>query len=174
MLWLHINQLSTLPDEITRLTELEVLNITKNPKITELPLAVTSLTNLKELWLHDNQLHTLPAAIARLTKLEILNISNNRLTRVPYVLGSLANFQELFMDDNPLEFDGMDVIAYQAWDEAEDKLTLLRRAWKLIVARMNFRARAVHAIKRWVGTDSAALAAAQKRLPAHLYNELLL
>ncbi|MDZ8089727.1 MAG: leucine-rich repeat domain-containing protein, partial [Nostoc sp. DedQUE12b] len=54
-----------------------------NIKLTEIPEAIASLTQLQQLNLSYNQLTELPEAIASLTQLQQLYLSNNRLTQLP-------------------------------------------------------------------------------------------
>ena len=52
-------------------------------KLTEVPEAIASLTQLQLLYLDNNKLTELPEALASLTQLRQLNLSNNQLTEVP-------------------------------------------------------------------------------------------
>jgi len=52
-------------------------------RLTELPEAIASLTQLQTLDLSNNELTELPEAIASLTQLQSLNLWNNQLTELP-------------------------------------------------------------------------------------------
>ena len=71
-------------------------------KLTELPDAIASLTQLQSLNLSDNRLTELPAAIASLTQLETLDLSNNQLTELPEAVGSLIQLKTFYLSDNQL------------------------------------------------------------------------
>ena len=58
-------------------------------ELTTLPPEIGKLTNLKELRLSDNQLIRLPPEIGILTKLESLSVNNNRLNELPPEIGKL-------------------------------------------------------------------------------------
>ena len=66
------NQLTSLPPEIEKLTNLTGLNLANN-KLTSVPLEITKLTSLTSLDLGYNKLTSLPPEIAKLTKLRALN-----------------------------------------------------------------------------------------------------
>jgi serine/threonine protein phosphatase PrpC/Leucine-rich repeat (LRR) protein len=122
-LYLMRNQLSALPDELTRLVELEQLNLSFNC-FDALPECVTQLTSLTELLLCGNRFGELPAGLASLplvhvdlmsnfmaalpsvvpslTRLTQLNVRRNRLTALPDAMASLVHLKSLDAGENEL------------------------------------------------------------------------
>ena len=98
---LRNNQLSSLPSEIAQLTNLTDLDLTNN-QLTSLPPEITRLTNLTDLDLSQNELTILPAEIARLTNLTYLHLAHNQLTRLPAEIGGLTNLDTLLLGYNQL------------------------------------------------------------------------
>src|SRR5262249_5010125 len=75
-------KLSTLPEAIGHLSQLEVLYLYGN-RLSTLPEAIGQLSRLRALYLHGNRLSTLPEAIGQPSRLQKLNISGNRLSTLP-------------------------------------------------------------------------------------------
>ena len=104
-----------------------------NNQLTELPAEIGKLTNLTELYLHANQLTELPAEIGKLTNLKRLDISDNKLTSLP--AGILDSGLEIrwewkdngiILKDNPLESPPVEVVkrgtkAVRRWFEAMEE-----------------------------------------------------
>ncbi|MEA1863648.1 MAG: leucine-rich repeat domain-containing protein [Euryarchaeota archaeon] len=95
------NQLTTLPPEIGKLTNLTWLNLHDN-QLTTLPPEIGKLTNLTWLNLHDNQLTALPSEIAELKSLTVLYLSYNKLTALPLEISELKSLTTLYLGENPL------------------------------------------------------------------------
>ncbi|XP_076938775.1 plant intracellular Ras-group-related LRR protein 9-like [Bidens hawaiensis] len=80
----HFNELRALPPSIGRLSNLEILNLSRNfSDLTSLPFTIGDLTNLKELDISNNQIQELPASFGRLDNLEKLNMEENPLVVPP-------------------------------------------------------------------------------------------
>jgi hypothetical protein len=94
-------KLTELPKAIASLTQLQQLYLYNN-KLTELPEAIRSLTQLRVLDLSNNQLRELPEAIASLTQLQQLDLSNNQLRELPEPIKSLTRLQLLELYNNQL------------------------------------------------------------------------
>lgn len=103
-LYCHDNQLTGLPDSISRLTNLEILDY-RNNQITELPAGITALVNLRELSGHSNNLTHLPVGIGKLTNLERLNCGDNRLVALPISITTLPKLLRFWYRGNPLNAD---------------------------------------------------------------------
>jgi len=76
------NQLTNLPESITKLSNLTRLNLSKN-QLTNLPESITNLSNLTRLYLRRNQLKNLPESITKLSDLTRLDLSKNPLETPP-------------------------------------------------------------------------------------------
>jgi hypothetical protein len=101
-------------------------------KLTELPEAIASLTQLEWLILSDNKLTELPEAIASLTQLRVLYLSNNLLTELPEsMIASLTQLYHLDLSNNPLNPDlaaayeqGTEALWQYLRAQAEEQITL--------------------------------------------------
>lgn len=87
---LSSNELTSLPDSITTLVNLEILDLSNN-NLTSLPESIGNLVNLKRLNLSRNQLTSLPKSFNDLVNLEILNLFLNQLETLP----DTTNFNNL-------------------------------------------------------------------------------
>jgi small GTP-binding protein len=72
-------------------------------QLTALPHEIAKLTNLTELYLSGNQLTALPPEIVKLTNLNVLYLSHNQLTALPPEIVKLTNLIELGISGNPVE-----------------------------------------------------------------------
>jgi len=95
------NQLTSVPAEITRLTNLTSLDLGGN-QLTRVPAEIMQLTNLTMLDLRENQLTSVPPEITQLTNLRSLYLSRNQLTTVPEEITRLTNLTSLFLTGNQL------------------------------------------------------------------------
>jgi Leucine-rich repeat (LRR) protein len=118
---LSFNNLTTLPEGVNDLTNLETLTLRGNQLITL--KGIKNLTNLKYLDLYNNKLTSLEGieyltnlvwlrlsnnqlislkGIKNLTNLKWLGLSNNKLTTLPEGIENLTNLKELYLSDNPI------------------------------------------------------------------------
>lgn len=93
--------LKTLPNEIGRLSSLEMLDLNDN-KIEQLPAEIGNLSGLKVLYLYGNQLEDLPPTFSKLSQLFYLTLSKNKFMYVPNPLEGLNKLRYLFLDENQL------------------------------------------------------------------------
>lgn len=102
---IRANNLSgSIPLELVRLSELEMLNLEANALNGTIPPELGSLTNLTSLDLGFNDLlGAIPTELGELKNLEDLNLSFNRLTgSIPAEIGNLSNLQTLRLAGNAL------------------------------------------------------------------------
>jgi internalin A len=92
-------KLTSIPSEISQLTNLEELDLSGNELI-ECSSGLQSLKNLKTLNLSGNKLKSIPSEICELKNLETLNLSNNEIKGGS--LGCLTNLKWLYLNNNKL------------------------------------------------------------------------
>ena len=99
---LHINFAKTIsfPEEITACASLRLLELSG---ISELPSEISKLENLEVLQIDRSGLETLPDSLASLTKLKKLSLRNQRLlNKLPEVVFKLENLEELDLSGTAL------------------------------------------------------------------------
>lgn len=94
--------LVTLPNEIGRLTNLELLDVS-NTQLSRIPAAIGRLINLRSLDLSSTALSSLPPEVGRLGNLQTLDISKTRLGALPAEIGRLTNLQSLDLAGTPVD-----------------------------------------------------------------------
>ncbi|HEX7956988.1 MAG TPA: COR domain-containing protein [Pyrinomonadaceae bacterium] len=99
MLSINNNRLTTLPESIAQLSQLQILFVDNN-QLTALPEVVTRLSRLQELSLAGNQLAELPESIAQLSQLQNLYLNNNQLKTLPEALRKLTSLEGLYLHGN--------------------------------------------------------------------------
>jgi len=95
---LHLNctSLTTIPEFIGQLTSLRELMISNNPQLSTISESIGQLTNLNRLGLLCNpQLTTIPKSIVNLTNLKYLNISKNPQLGYPDEILNSTNAQTI-------------------------------------------------------------------------------
>ena len=95
------NQLTNLPESISKLSNLKHLYLSEN-QLTNLPESISKLSNLSSLELNENQLMNLPESISKLSNLDYLNLSENQLNNLPESISKLSNLTCLFLNENQL------------------------------------------------------------------------
>lgn len=102
------NLISKLPEEIQRLPNLKVLNLSKNKlgalkNLTWNWIGGNLRNNLQVLNLSDNKISVLPNQIGRLKNLTHLILKDNLLVALPHSLAKLKKLQDLDLENNKLE-----------------------------------------------------------------------
>lgn len=94
----------TLPPGLSTLQKLEVLRLSRNEIVGDLPDVYGELKSLRELALNENKLDDfLPATLGKLSNLEILNLSQNQFRgRIPGNFGKLQNLRVIDLSNNLL------------------------------------------------------------------------
>ncbi|MGL5082956.1 MAG: leucine-rich repeat domain-containing protein [Microcoleaceae cyanobacterium] len=104
-------ELTELPPEIGKLTQLETLTLGKwdeekresiGNQLTTLPPEITALVNLKTLNLHSNPIKEIPECIGQLANLKELYLWKNPIKEIPEFIGQLANLKELYLGKNQI------------------------------------------------------------------------
>lgn len=93
-------QLDTLTDDIGKLNNIEILEITKS-NLKYLPKNIGKLKNLKKLtvaW--GMQLTEIPSEIGNLSNLEELDLFRNKLTTLPNEIANLKRLRKLILGEN--------------------------------------------------------------------------
>ena len=96
------NQLTSLPDSLLPLKELEVLDAYVN-LLTKVPEWLSQFTELQTLRLSKNALSHLPEPLGQLQHLSVLDLDVNRFTATPECIGSLKQLEDLYFAANGLE-----------------------------------------------------------------------
>lgn len=94
-------KLTDFPLEIMKLKNLKVLNLGKN-KIRLIPKEIGELQQLEDLILTGNKLTVLPEEIGLLKNLRRLDLSRNDIVSLPPEVGKLQNLEVLDLWDNEL------------------------------------------------------------------------
>jgi leucine-rich repeat protein SHOC2 len=95
------NQITLLPDNISKISNLNFLNLDSN-QLTILPDSISNLSELTYLNLSNNQLITLPDNIVSLCNLSHLDLKNNQISILPNSIERLVKLKELDLNGNPL------------------------------------------------------------------------
>ena len=106
---LSYNQISSLPDSITKLENLESLYLMRNC-IKSLPENIGSMNRLKSLDISYNPLDKLPVQIGKLDNLQTFDASFCLLQKIPVEMAKLQNIIRIHFDDNPIDFPPLKVI----------------------------------------------------------------
>ena len=101
LLSLNYLGLTSLPAEISQLTQLISLYLSKN-NFTSIPEPVLELTQLQQLNINENNITSLPATIPQLTQLKHLDLSQNKLTSIRPEIRQLTQLDNLDFSSNQL------------------------------------------------------------------------
>lgn len=96
------NNLTKLPDIITKLTQLKQITIEDN-NLTDLPKSIGNLKELSWIDLNGNKLKKLPDSIGNLKYLERLDLSGNDLKKLPDSIDKLGQLKFLDLSYNRIK-----------------------------------------------------------------------
>ena len=94
-------QLTEVPDALTKLTDVEVLDLSDN-ELTKLPDGLKNLNQLKTLLLSGNKLDELPGDVCQLKTLTTLDVAYNKIKTVPETISNLNHLTTLNLGFNEL------------------------------------------------------------------------
>ena len=86
--------LSTLPDELFSLEDINNLDISRN-RLSTIPLEICQYTKLRKLHLGSNEFTELPLCLFRLKQLTHLYINDNKISTIPAEISQLQNLEML-------------------------------------------------------------------------------
>jgi leucine-rich repeat protein SHOC2 len=95
-------KITTLPDTIGNLGNLETLRLMFNRNFSGVPDSICNLQNLQALELNENNLSEVPECLGKLKNLNMLRLSKNNLKNLPIGITELTNLNHLYFDDNPI------------------------------------------------------------------------
>lgn len=99
---LIFNDIEYLPKSISKLQNLEVINLDHN-KLKQLPDEFCNLQNLKQLLVSENYITNLPECIGKLSNLNILSADLNDIKVIPRSIGNCSELESLILDGNFLQ-----------------------------------------------------------------------
>ncbi len=102
-LFLHNNNLQTIPIYLCKLSNLKLLDLSLN-KLKYIPEEIKELGQLQDLYLDRNQLISLPTSIGDLKYLEYLSIHNNKIEKLPIEINNLKNLRHFDVDSEMRDY----------------------------------------------------------------------
>lgn len=93
--------LSEVSKDILDDSSIVTLDVSGNNLTGSLPGEIRKLTNLEVLDASDNSMTGVPAEIGQLMKLRTINFANNKLSGLPMEIGNLKNLETLDLRGNP-------------------------------------------------------------------------
>lgn len=93
--------LSKISTDILDDSSVTTLDVSGNNLTGSLPGEIRKLTNLEVLNASDNKMTGIPAEIGQLSKLRTANFANNGLSGLPNEIGNLSNLETLDLRGNP-------------------------------------------------------------------------
>jgi Leucine-rich repeat (LRR) protein len=101
ILELSKNYISVIPPEIGALKKLAYFHL-ENNQITHIPPEIASLTNLERLDCENNEIRVIPPEIASLVELTSLNLAFNEIATLPPEIGSLKKLIYFYLEGNQI------------------------------------------------------------------------
>lgn len=97
------NNVTKIPPEIGKLTQLKYLDLRKAYSLVIVPPEIGKLIHLKKFHLYMTQVNLIPKEIENLKELEVLWISCNQLSEIPSEIGSLKSLIALDVHSNEIK-----------------------------------------------------------------------
>ena len=101
-LCLQGRKLDQVPDALTKMTDLEVLDLSDN-KLAELPEGLKNLNQLTTLVLSGNRLEEIPSVVCQLKTLTTLDVAYNTISRLPESISNLDKLTTINLSYNELK-----------------------------------------------------------------------
>lgn len=98
---LSSSELIEVPKDILGNSPVTTIDVSNNNLTGSLPGEIRKLTNLEVLNASDNKMTGIPAEIGQLSKLITANFANNNLSGLPLEIGNLSNLETLDLRGNP-------------------------------------------------------------------------
>ena len=103
--------LSEIPEEVYDFAELITLDLGNDPfceadsknRITNIPVDIKKMRNLKRLILSDNKISIISEDLSCLSKLKYLDLRSNDLTDISEKIANMTSLESLFLEDNPFD-----------------------------------------------------------------------
>ncbi|MBO7537212.1 MAG: leucine-rich repeat domain-containing protein [Alphaproteobacteria bacterium] len=138
---------------ISKLSNLEYLNLCGRMGIKKISPEIGKLRNLKTLILEGTAINTLPSTIENLTNLCELDLSSCDFTEVPAEIGKLRNLEKLRIDSN-YEFKS---IPEGVLNLFEDRLIATDKEMKMLKERMNNLKSSLVELRFYADTDDESV-----------------
>jgi hypothetical protein len=101
-IYLNKNRIRWIPTNwFNRFSQIKTLDLSRN-KITTIPDSISRLTNLEGLFLDGNNIENVPESIGHLSKLVRLNLALNKIKALPESIGNLKNLEDFYVEYNQL------------------------------------------------------------------------
>jgi Leucine-rich repeat (LRR) protein len=110
-------KMTTIPNALTSLTQLREL-ILRNHQLTTVPDTISQLENLRTFSLKGNRLRTVPEAINQLAKLQELNLVDNPITTIPSWVANLPHLEKLYLSTSSIEMPPPELLDF-GWARAD-------------------------------------------------------
>lgn len=91
-----MNKISEIPEWISELTDLEILDLSGN-QIQHITEAVSKLHKLKKLNMDDNDMRLIDPSLSRLTTLEVLWLQISKSSNLESLVNQLPNLKEFYL-----------------------------------------------------------------------------
>lgn len=96
------NQLDSIPSYIGNLSNLVSLEISHNP-LGSIPEELSRLSNLEAFAARETQLTSFPLLIENITSLVYLNLSDNMITSIPSEIGNHRSLSHILLNNNQID-----------------------------------------------------------------------